>query len=73
MTIDGSALRDLHGTRRLTARSSSSSSEIWGYTDYADVITVPVFIITVKRGGILIGAFDETDRMVGFAYLASSG
>ena len=34
----------------------------------ADVITVPVFIITVKRGGILIGAFDERDRMVGFAF-----
>lgn len=42
--------------------------EIWGYTDLADVVTVPVFIITVKRGGILIGAFDDDERMVGFAY-----
>lgn len=42
--------------------------EIWGYADMADVVTVPVFIITVKRGGILIGAFDEHDRMVGFAF-----
>jgi len=41
---------------------------IWGYTDAADLVTVPVFIITVKRGGILIGAFDEHDKMVGFAY-----
>ena len=31
-------------------------------------MTVPVFIITVKRGGILIGAFDPADRMVGFAF-----
>lgn len=41
---------------------------IWGYTDSGDVVTVPVFIFTVKRGAILIGAFDEADRMVGFAY-----
>jgi predicted GNAT superfamily acetyltransferase len=40
---------------------------IWGYTDAADLVTVPVFIITVKRGGILLAAFDG-DRMVGFAY-----
>lgn len=41
---------------------------IWGYTDSLDVVTVPVFIFTVKRGAILIGAFDDDDRMVGFAY-----
>jgi predicted GNAT superfamily acetyltransferase len=48
--------------------------EIWGYSDPGDIITVPVFIITVKRGGILIGAFDDArepsprGRMVGFAF-----
>jgi predicted GNAT superfamily acetyltransferase len=41
---------------------------IWGYTDSGDVVTVPVFIFTVKRGATLIGAFDANDRMVGFAY-----
>ena len=41
---------------------------IWGYTDSADVVTVPVFIFTVKCGATLIGAFDGDDRMVGFAY-----
>ena len=41
---------------------------IWGYTDSADVVTVPVFIFTVKRGATLIGAFDAEGRMVGFAY-----
>ena len=41
--------------------------QIWGYTDSSDMVTVPVFIITLKRGGILIGAFDD-DRMIGFAF-----
>ena len=41
---------------------------IWGYTDSGDVVTVPVFIFTVKRGATLIGAFDADGRMVGFAY-----
>ena len=31
---------------------------IWGYTDLADLCTVPVFIFTVHRGATLIGAFD---------------
>jgi predicted GNAT superfamily acetyltransferase len=60
-------IRDLHGLddyRTVVALEQ----EIWGYTDPADIITVPVFIITVKRGGILLGAFDETERMVGFAF-----
>ncbi len=41
---------------------------IWGYTDAEDLVTVPIFVITVKRGGILVGAFDDEDRMVGFVY-----
>jgi predicted GNAT superfamily acetyltransferase len=41
---------------------------IWGYTDTSDIVTLPVFIITVKRGAILLGAADETGRLVGFAY-----
>lgn len=40
---------------------------IWGYTDAADMVTVPVFIITMKRGAILLGAFDG-GRMVGFSW-----
>ena len=31
--------------------------EIWG-VGYDDVVPVPMFAITVKRGGILAGAFD---------------
>jgi predicted GNAT superfamily acetyltransferase len=40
--------------------------QIWG-VDYDDVVTVPILTVTVKRGGVLIGAF-EGDRMVGFVY-----
>jgi predicted GNAT superfamily acetyltransferase len=40
--------------------------EIWG-VDYRDVVPTPLLAITVKRGGILIGAFDG-DRMVAFVY-----
>ena len=60
-------IRDLHGLDDYRA-VVALEQEIWGYTDPGDIITVPVFIITVKRGGILVGAFDERDRMVGFAF-----
>jgi predicted GNAT superfamily acetyltransferase len=60
-------MRDLHGLDDYRA-VVALEQEIWGYTDLNDIVTVPVFIITMKRGGILIGAFDERDRMVGFAF-----
>ena len=57
---------------------------IWGYTDNADMVGIPVFIFTVHRGAILIGAFEPATppaeswpvkpaepwpgKMVGFAY-----
>ena len=40
--------------------------EIWG-PGYDEVVPVPILAVTVKRGGILIGAFDG-DRMIGFVY-----
>src|SRR5262245_17558264 len=60
-------IRDLRGIDDYQAVVEAEQA-IWGYTDWADVVTVPVFIITVKRGGILIGAFDDANRMVGFAF-----
>jgi len=39
---------------------------IWG-SEYRDVVPVPMLVVSVKRGGILIGAFDST-QMVGFVY-----
>jgi predicted GNAT superfamily acetyltransferase len=60
-------IRDLHSLDEFRT-VVALEQEIWGYTDPADIVTVPVFIITVKRGGILIGAFDPHDHMVGFAF-----
>lgn len=60
-------IRDLHGLDDYRAVVALEQA-IWGYTDLADVVTVPVFIITVKRGGILIGAFDDGGCMIGFAF-----
>lgn len=41
--------------------------EIWGYADDQDVVPVPIFVATVHRGGILLGAFDG-QVLAGFAY-----
>ncbi len=39
---------------------------IWG-PGYDEVVPVPILAVTVKRGGILIGAYDG-GRMIGFVY-----
>lgn len=41
---------------------------VWGYSDAEDVVPVAILIVSVKRGGILLGAFDRSARMVGFVY-----
>lgn len=41
---------------------------VWGYSDAEDVVPTPVLIVTIKRGGILLGAFDRAGRMIGFVY-----
>ena len=40
--------------------------EIWG-PGYTEPVPVPILAVTIKRGGILIGAFDH-GRMIGFVY-----
>jgi predicted GNAT superfamily acetyltransferase len=45
---------------------------VWGYTDAEDVVPVPVLIVSVKRGGILLGAFNSGGDMVGFVYSLSA-
>jgi predicted GNAT superfamily acetyltransferase len=62
----------------ITIRNLSSSDEfkqvlaleqqVWGFSDPYDMVPPVVFTITVKRGAILLGAFDEHDHMVGFCY-----
>lgn len=41
---------------------------VWGYTDAEDVVPPPVLIVSARRGGILLGAFDERGVMKGFTY-----
>jgi predicted GNAT superfamily acetyltransferase len=41
---------------------------IWGYTSADDAVPVPIMIVTQKTGGLLLGAYDDDDRLVGFAY-----
>ena len=41
---------------------------VWGYTDAEDVVPPPVLIVSIKRGGVLLGAFDDHGEMKGFVY-----
>ena len=42
--------------------------EVWGYANSEDAVPVPMLIVSAKIGGLVIGAFDDADRLVGFAY-----
>jgi predicted GNAT superfamily acetyltransferase len=42
--------------------------QVWGYTDAEDVVPPPVLIVSIKRGGALLGAFDDAGEMKGFVY-----
>src|SRR5918992_5765013 len=42
--------------------------EIWEYPDAEDVVPAVVMIVSIKRGGILLGGFDDEDTLVGFVY-----
>jgi predicted GNAT superfamily acetyltransferase len=41
--------------------------EIWGASVPEDAVGIPLFVATLKRGGILLGAY-EADRLIGFVY-----
>jgi predicted GNAT superfamily acetyltransferase len=41
---------------------------VWGYSDAEDVVPPPVLMVSIKRGGILLGGFDERAAMKGFVY-----
>lgn len=49
-------------------RVVAMEKRIWGYTESDDVVGVPILVVTVKRGGILLGAFDERDELAAFVY-----
>lgn len=42
--------------------------EIWQFTDPQDTLPLPILAAQVRRGSILIGAFDDRQRMVGCVY-----
>ena len=41
---------------------------VWGYSDMEDVVPPPLLMVSVKRGGILLGGFDDRGQMKGFVY-----
>ena len=41
---------------------------VWGYSDAEDVVPPPILIVSIKHGGILLGAFDDAGEMKGFVY-----
>jgi predicted GNAT superfamily acetyltransferase len=59
--------------RRLTTldecrQVAALEKTVWGYTDAEDVVPPPILIVSIKRGGILLGAFDDGGTMRGFVY-----
>src|SRR5205814_415369 len=44
---------------------------VWGYPDAEDVVPPPILIVSIKRGGILLGAFDDAGEMKGFVFSMS--
>jgi predicted GNAT superfamily acetyltransferase len=44
--------------------------QVWTYDDAAEVVPAAVLLATVLRGGVLLGAFDETGVLQGYAYAA---
>ena len=57
-------LTTLEDCRRVT----ELEKVVWGYTDAEDVVPPPVLIVSIKRGGVLLGSFDDQGEMNGFVY-----
>jgi predicted GNAT superfamily acetyltransferase len=62
--MDIRSLTTLEDCRRVAALER----RVWGYTDAEDVVPPPLLAVTIKRGGILLGAFDAAGEMQGFVY-----
>lgn len=41
---------------------------VWEFTDFEDVTPAALLVVSIKRGGILLGAFDEAGALRGFVY-----
>lgn len=58
-------LKDLDDCRQVV----ELEKRVWQYPDAEDVVPAAVLLVSVKRGGILLGAFDSASgAMVGFVY-----
>jgi predicted GNAT superfamily acetyltransferase len=62
--MDIRPLRTLEDCQRVAALEKT----IWGLSDPEDVVPPVLLIVSIKRGGILLGAFDDSGEMVGFVY-----
>jgi predicted GNAT superfamily acetyltransferase len=65
--VSGYAIRELTTLEDCRA-VAALEKEVWGYTDSEDVVPPPVLIVSIKRGGILLGGFDEAGSLKGFVY-----
>jgi len=54
-------------TREECAAVIALEREIWG-PDYDEAVPLALLLVTIARGSILIGAFDDHDQMIGFVY-----
>jgi len=59
--------------RRLTTldecrQVAALEKAVWEFADAEDVVPPALLIVSIKRGGLLLGAFDETAVLKGFVY-----
>jgi predicted GNAT superfamily acetyltransferase len=57
-------LRTLDECREVAALERA----VWEFTDAEDVVPPSLLIVSIKRGGMLLGAFDGAGRLRGFVY-----
>ena len=41
---------------------------VWEFTDAEDVVPASLLIVSIKRGGLLLGALDDDGTLQGFVY-----
>ncbi len=59
--------------RRLTTleecrQVAALEKAVWEFADAEDVVPPALLIVSIKRGGLLLGAFDDTGALKGFVY-----
>jgi predicted GNAT superfamily acetyltransferase len=58
------ALSSLEESRKVAGLEQT----IWDYADSEDVIPPAIVVVSLLRGGVLLGAFDDAEEMQGYAY-----